>query len=89
MEFFTVNEAASLLKPHPETIRIHCKEGRLPGAFKLGGRGPWRIPAGAIEDLGKPPEPHPVLGFAPRNKRSIAQQEAGKRRRRRRGLGLP
>jgi len=39
-----VVEAAGELRVHPETIRVWLREGRLPHAYRLGGRGGWRIP---------------------------------------------
>ena len=45
-QFFTVEEAAAILRVHPETIRRMCKRGELKGARKVGDT--WRIPRSAI-----------------------------------------
>ncbi len=41
-ERLTVDEAARLLNRHPEQVRRYLREGRLPGALKLGLM--WFIP---------------------------------------------
>lgn len=48
--FFTVGQAAILLKVHPLTIRRYIKEGKLK-AVRLGGN--VRIPQSAIEGFGQ------------------------------------
>jgi len=37
----TIPEAAEMLHLHPETIRLWIRQGRLPGAMKLGRL--WRV----------------------------------------------
>jgi excisionase family DNA binding protein len=38
----TIEEAANLLRIHPTTAKDWARAGKLPGAFKLGGR-EWRV----------------------------------------------
>ena len=47
--FLTVAQAAARLGKSEEFVRLLCKEGALPGAVQDYERGPWRIPAGAID----------------------------------------
>lgn len=49
--FVSVSRAAALLSYHPETIRRFIHEGRIPEAFRLTPRSPWRIPMSAIKRL--------------------------------------
>ncbi len=42
----TVGEAARLLGRHPEQVRRYLREGRLPGAVKLGLM--WYMPRAAV-----------------------------------------
>ena len=51
-EFYTVDEAATLLGCHPNTIRNRIKDGTLP-AFKMG-RWVWRIAGDDIKRLAAP-----------------------------------
>jgi excisionase family DNA binding protein len=51
-EFLTVPKVAKILGCHPDTVRLMCDQGRLPGAFRLGGAGSqWRIPRSSVDAL--------------------------------------
>ena len=41
-QYFTVEEAAAILRAHPETIRRMARRGKIPGVVQLGDN--WRIP---------------------------------------------
>lgn len=47
--FLTVAQAAARLGRSEEFVRLLCKEDALPGAVQDYERGPWRIPAGAVD----------------------------------------
>jgi excisionase family DNA binding protein len=47
LEYYSVDEVAKLLGFHPDTVRLWCREGKLPGARKFGRD--WRIPRSALE----------------------------------------
>jgi len=44
------NQVAKAFKVKPKTVRRWIKEGRLP-AFRLGGRGRWRIEKSDVDRL--------------------------------------
>jgi excisionase family DNA binding protein len=46
-QYYTVEEAATILGVHPETIRRMCKRGELRGVRKVGDT--WRIPRTSID----------------------------------------
>jgi excisionase family DNA binding protein len=50
----TAAEAAAHYRVEPATVRAWCREGRFPGAERLGKS--WRIPAAAVHDR-RPPAP--------------------------------
>lgn len=50
----TATEAAAHYRVEPATIRAWCREGRFPGAERLGKS--WHIPAAAVHDR-RPPTP--------------------------------
>jgi len=41
-QYYTVEEAAEILRAHPETIRRMARKGEIPGVVQLGNT--WRIP---------------------------------------------
>ena len=45
-EYFTVEEAAAILRAHPETIRRMARRGKIPGVVRLGDT--YRIPRSFI-----------------------------------------
>ncbi len=47
--WMTVDQAARLLRRHPEQVRRYLREGRLPGAEKLGLM--WYIPRAQLLSL--------------------------------------
>ena len=51
--YYTVDEAAKILKTTPRTIRRWCKDGTLAGAAQPGGsrRLGWRIPRAGVETV--------------------------------------
>lgn len=52
-KYYTVKEAAAILKADPETIRRMCKRGEFKGARKVGDT--WRIPRSEVDpQTGKP-----------------------------------
>ena len=46
--WFTVDEVATKMKVHPETVRKWLREGRLDGR-NFGGRTGWRVRAEEVE----------------------------------------
>ncbi len=46
-QYYTVEEAAKILRVHPETIRRMCKQKKFKGARKVGDT--WRIPRSSID----------------------------------------
>lgn len=68
MPDLTTTQAAADLQVTAETIAAYCKDGRLPGAYRVGRR--WRVPTAALDAFKQPP---PGL-LAPRSRRSTAQQ---------------
>lgn len=46
----TVDDVAALLNRAPSTVRGWCRDGTLPGAYRMQGR-EWRIPRAALETL--------------------------------------
>ena len=47
LTYFDVEDTASLLGVHPETVRRWCRAGKLPH-FRAGERGRLRIPVSAL-----------------------------------------
>ena len=45
----TASEAAVELGVHVNTVKRLLSENRLPGAYRIGKRGDWRIPRTSIE----------------------------------------
>lgn len=45
----TIQEAARFLSLHPNTVWRMCKNGKIPGAFQIGGNGRWRIKKELLE----------------------------------------
>ena len=45
----TIQEAAAFLSLHPQTVWRMCHSGKLPGAFRIGGTGRWRIKKDILE----------------------------------------
>jgi len=54
----TVEEVETLLRVHPETVRIWLRAGRFPHARRLSRRAGWSIPREDVDALGRedPPE---------------------------------
>jgi excisionase family DNA binding protein len=48
-EFLTVDEAAALLRVSRATVYRLLRAKELPGAFRLGGAGTWRIDKNTFE----------------------------------------
>ena len=48
-EWLTVEEAASKLKVHPETVRVWLREGVIKGTKPVQRRIGWRIPSSEID----------------------------------------
>ncbi len=48
--YYTVEEAAAILRVHPNTVREWCEDGTLTGARKFGRK--WLIPRTSVD-----PEP--------------------------------
>jgi excisionase family DNA binding protein len=46
-QYYSVEEAATILGVHPETIRRMCRKGRLKGARQIGDT--WRIPKTSVD----------------------------------------
>jgi hypothetical protein len=44
----TVAEVATRYSRSPSTVRGWCENGALPGSFRLGGSGSWRVPEAAL-----------------------------------------
>lgn len=53
-QYFTIEEAAAILRAHPETIRRMARKGEIPGVVQLGST--WRIP----REFVYPPKEKPV-----------------------------
>lgn len=57
--FITVEEAAELLRIHPQTVRLWLRQGKLRGRLIGGRKSGYRIPASEIDRLlspdGEPP----------------------------------
>lgn len=51
MADFNIEQLADLVSCHGATLRRLAREGRLPGAYRLGGGGSWRIRAEAVDGL--------------------------------------
>ncbi len=49
--FLTVDQAAHLLQRHPEQVRRYLREGRFPGALKLGLM--WYVPKAEVRTLAR------------------------------------
>lgn len=49
-QFLTVDDVATRLQIHPETVRRWLREGRLEGIL-MGRRGGWRIKPESVESL--------------------------------------
>jgi excisionase family DNA binding protein len=49
----TVEDVATLLKVHPETIRVWLRSHQFPNAYRLPGKAGWRIPPGDVDALKK------------------------------------
>ena len=49
MVYLTSNEVAEALRVPETRIRKLCREGRMPGAFRIGKS--WRIPADIFDKL--------------------------------------
>lgn len=64
----TTSDAASRLGVHPKTLERWCRDGRAPGAVKIG-RG-WRLPAGALAGIAQAVPARDVRRPAPRRARS-------------------
>lgn len=47
--FLTAKEVAAFLRVSPRTISRWCREGAFPGAIRIAGDGPWRIPCSAVD----------------------------------------
>lgn len=50
-ELLTTSGAAKRLGYCADTVREMCENGRLPGAYRSGPGGHWRIPAEAVQAL--------------------------------------
>lgn len=61
-EFYTVNQAAIVLKIHPLTVRRYINEGRLK-AFRVGGN--VRIAVGDLRVFVEGFTPHPKMTASP------------------------
>jgi hypothetical protein len=47
--YLTLKEAADLLRMNPETLRVKCANGKIPGAFRTNGdTGNWRLDSVAL-----------------------------------------
>ena len=46
---YTSQDVAELVCVHPETVRRLAREGRMPGAYKIGSR--WRFARERIEEM--------------------------------------
>ena len=52
----TVDEAAERIGRSPSTVRAWCRDGSLPGAYRLRGR-EWRVPPAALAKMNdRPPD---------------------------------
>lgn len=61
--FLTVHQAARLLQRHPEQVRRYLREGRFPGALKLGLM--WYLPEAEVRAFAqhrRGATPSPELG---------------------------
>jgi excisionase family DNA binding protein len=47
-ERMTADQVATFWAVSPETVRLLCREGKLPGAFLVGSQ--WRIPKAGVLD---------------------------------------
>jgi hypothetical protein len=47
-DLLTVEQVAEKIGQHPEVIRRRARAGKIPGAHRLPGGGPWRIPSSAL-----------------------------------------
>lgn len=47
----TIETLARIVQKHPETLRKLARQGRLHGAYRLAGRGAWRIRSEAVAEL--------------------------------------
>ena len=59
--FLTIPQAAARMGRSEDFVRRLCREGQLPGAVQEYERGPWRIPAEAIEAWIQTPPPSKSL----------------------------
>ena len=79
--FFTVNEAAELLRIHPKTVQRYLRLRKLPGV-KCGKA--WRVPRWAILSMAKPKEPEylstaEILKLAEERANQLASMERQKK----------
>lgn len=78
VRLLTVDEAASELRVHPETVRRLIRRGDL-CAFKAGRA--WRVPADSLIPAAprapRAPRPRPVTGEARQQARRILAARAG------------
>ena len=66
----TVPQAAARLGVAETTLRIHCRQGRVPGAQFIGGI--WLLPDPPEVDrpkMGRPADKSPVVRLAPEQKK--------------------
>lgn len=69
VEWLSPEDVAAALQIHVETVRVMCREKRMPGR-KFGHS--WRIPSSVLEP--EKPEPVGERLFSPPNSRSRAQR---------------
>lgn len=72
-EVYTIDEAAEILRLHPNTLYRLCRSGKL-AAFRAsdGKRGAWRIPGASLEGL-RVPEPDKKEGRRPYKQKEGAE----------------
>ena len=63
----TIKEASQILRCHPDTLRVACRKGEIPGAIQVGRM--WRIPA----TIGT--QPKIILGQDEKSEKSVPSLE--------------
>lgn len=53
-DFISVKEAAQKVGVTERWIQQLCKDGKIEGAMRLGGTGPWLVPRKYIKEVCKP-----------------------------------